>query len=77
MASKLQRFRENMNSVENDQEQLDLEMKVDLGRYLWSLLLYCVFSKIYCSICKGLQDDFNMLNLKSLSAPDLSSCEKI
>lgn len=80
MASKLQRFRENMNNVENDQEQLNF--RNDSGfraLFIEFIVILCMSSKKYTvQQVKVSPDDFNMLNLKSLlHAPDLSSCERI
>lgn len=80
MASKLQRFRENMNSVENDQEQLEFRNESGFrSLFMEFIVILCTSPKKYTvQPVKVSHDDFNMLKLKCLlQAPDLSSCEKI
>jgi len=80
LASKLKRFRENMNNADTEQEQLDF--RNDRGfreLFIEIVVILCTSSKKYIvHDVKVSQSDFNMLTLKNLlHAPDLSSCEKI
>lgn len=80
LASKLKRFRENMNNAETEQEQLDFRNDPGFRELFVELVvILCTSAKKYIvHEVKVSAEDFNMLSLKNLlHAPDLSSCEKI
>lgn len=80
MATKINRFRENMNEVETEQEQIDFRNDPGFrSLFIELVVILSLSSKKYTlQAVKVKQDDFNMVNFKDrLHAPDLSFGEKI
>ena len=80
MASKIARFRENMNDVETEQEQIDFRNDPGFRTlFIEFVVILSLSSKKYTlQAVKVRKDDFNMLSFKDLlHAPDLSFGEKI
>ena len=80
MATKIARFRENMNEVETEQEQINFRNDPGFrSLFIEFVVILALSSKKYTlQAVKVKQDDFNMLNFKDLlHAPDLSFGENI
>ena len=80
IATKLKRFRENMNDCESEQEQLNFRNESGFrSLFIELVVIMCVSPKKYTvNNVKVLPNDFNMLAIKdSLQAPDLSFSEKL
>ena len=80
IATKLQRFRVNMNDVETQQEQLDFRNDIGFRNlFIEIVVILCLSPKKYTtSLVKISSGDFNMVTLKDLlRAPDLSFSEQI
>ena len=80
VATKLKRFRENMNDCESEQEQLNFRNEAGFrSLFIELVVIMCVSPKKYIvNNVRVSPNDFNMLTIKDiLQAPDLSFSEKL